>query len=264
MMVPPGDEETRGGHFGHGQRGGVNRRDSSQGYGRSGGNQHHNQQHNNVQINPEIKARHKPPSPARQPISSPSAPRQPPAGSAQSQSSRQPSSPVMTKPHSEPTPRPVSPGKIKLSNSSKPSLRIGLTATDAGACLKQILGEDNADTIKDAYAFAPHTLFLDSLGIIMDSDSELYRPALRDFLMATGVSPALMRQVLDAPILQQIGLIRENFTRLGVRQATNLLYRQANYNLLREETEGYSKLITELFATNSVNIHPSRTSRANL
>ncbi|KAG8410060.1 THO2 plays a role in transcriptional elongation [Metarhizium acridum] len=288
---------TRGGHFGHGQRGGVNRRDSSQGYGRSGGNQHHNQQHNNVQNQPRNQGQAQPPSPARQPISSPSAPRQPPAGSAQSQSSRQPSSPVMTKPHSEPTPRPVSPVKSNYRYESltddivqawnergrqeivqhgvqaredvditelsmlfqefiQAVVENRLDATDAGACLKQILGEDNADTIKDAYAFAPHTLFLDSLGIIMDSDSELYRPALRDFLMATGVSPALMRQVLDAPILQQIGLIRENFTRLGVRQATNLLYRQANYNLLREETEGYSKLITELFATNSVTSTP--------
>ncbi|KAG6015939.1 hypothetical protein E4U43_004473 [Claviceps pusilla] len=131
-----------------------------------------------------------------------------------------------------------------------------LDAVDAGACVKEILGEENTDVIKDAYAFAPHTLFLDSLAIIMDNDSALYRPALRDFLVATEVSPALMRQILDAPILQQLGLIRDNFARLGVRQATNLLYRQANYNLLREETEGYSKLITELFSTNSASPPP--------
>lgn len=131
-----------------------------------------------------------------------------------------------------------------------------LDATSAGACVKEILGEEDADAVKDAYAFAPHTLLLDSLAIIMDNDSGLYRPTLRDFLIATNVSPTLMRQVLDAPILQQLGLIRDNFARLGVRQATNLLYRQANYNLLREETEGYSKLITELFSTNSATPPP--------
>lgn len=126
-----------------------------------------------------------------------------------------------------------------------------LDPSDAGACVKKILGSEDADS-GDEYGFSPHTLFLDSLAIVMDNDSTLYRPTLRTFLVATDISPSLMRQVLDAPILQQLGLIRDNFARLGVRQATNLLYRQANYNLLREETEGYSKLITELFTTSSV------------
>ena len=125
-------------------------------------------------------------------------------------------------------------------------------ATDAGACVKEILGHASADEPKDGGDIALPTLLLDSLAIVLDNDASLYRPALRDFLIATDISPSLIRQILDAPILQQLGLIRDNFTRLGVRQATNLLYRQANYNLLREETEGYSKLITELFTTSSV------------
>ncbi|TQV92806.1 tho2 protein [Cordyceps javanica] len=127
-----------------------------------------------------------------------------------------------------------------------------LSPEEAGACVREIIGDDNTEVIKESFKFAPHTLFLDSLAIVMDNDSDLYHPVLRQFLMATGVSPALMRQVLDAPILQQLGLIRDTFARLGVRQATNLLYRQANYNLLREESEGYSKLITEVFTTSSV------------
>ncbi|UNI16653.1 THO2 plays a role in transcriptional elongation [Purpureocillium takamizusanense] len=127
-----------------------------------------------------------------------------------------------------------------------------IDAADAGACVKDILGEQTSDVIKDTYVFAPHSLFLDTLSVVMDNNMDLYRPTLRDFLIATAVSPALMREVLDAPLLQQLGLIRDTFARLGVRQATNLLYRQANYNLLREESEGYSKLITELFSTNSV------------
>ncbi|KAJ3488855.1 hypothetical protein NLG97_g6117 [Lecanicillium saksenae] len=127
-----------------------------------------------------------------------------------------------------------------------------LSPDEAGACVREIIGDENTEVIKDSFTFAPHTLFLDSLAIVMDNDSDLYHPVLRQFLMATGVSPTLMRHVLDAPILQQLGLIRDTFARLGVRQATNLLYRQANYNLLREESEGYSKLITELFTTSSV------------
>ncbi|KAH7159816.1 transcription factor/nuclear export subunit protein 2-domain-containing protein [Dactylonectria estremocensis] len=131
-----------------------------------------------------------------------------------------------------------------------------LNPADAGACVKEMIGDETSEMIKDSYAFAPHTLFLDSLSIVMENEPTIYRPSLRDFLIATGVSPALMRQVLDAQVLQQLGLIRENFHKFGIKQATNLLYRQANYNLLREETEGYSKLITELFTTSSVNPPP--------
>ncbi|KAK7421749.1 THO2 plays a role in transcriptional elongation [Neonectria magnoliae] len=131
-----------------------------------------------------------------------------------------------------------------------------LTPSDAGACVKEMIGDETSEIIKDSYAFAPHTLLLDSLSIVMDNEPAIFRPTLRDFLIATGVSPALMRQVLDAQVLQQLGLIRDNFAKLGIKQATNLLYRQANYNLLREETEGYSKLITELFTTSSVSPPP--------
>ncbi|KAH7258391.1 transcription factor/nuclear export subunit protein 2-domain-containing protein [Fusarium solani] len=127
-----------------------------------------------------------------------------------------------------------------------------LPPADAGACVKEIIGDETSEIIKESYAFAPHTLLLDSLSIVMDNEPAIYRPTLREFLIATGVSSSLMRQVFDAPVLQQLGLIRDNFAKLGIKQATNLLYRQANYNLLREETEGYSKLITELFTTSSV------------
>jgi THO complex subunit 2 len=123
-----------------------------------------------------------------------------------------------------------------------------LDSTDAGTCVKEILGPDTQEVIKDSYSFEPHTLFLDTLAIVMDNDSDLLNPQLRDFLAATEMSPTLMRQVLDASLLTELGLIRETFVKLGIRHATNLLYRQANYNLLREETEGYSKLTTELYA----------------
>ncbi|KAI9152096.1 THO complex subunit 2 [Paramyrothecium foliicola] len=131
-----------------------------------------------------------------------------------------------------------------------------LDARDAGACVKEILGDETSETIKDAYAYAPHSIFADSFAIVMENDPALYKPSLRDFLMATGVSTSLLRQVLDIPILGELGLVRETFFRTGVRHSTELLYRQANYNLLREETEGYSKLITELFTTSSFTTPP--------
>ncbi|KAG6002023.1 hypothetical protein E4U21_003565 [Claviceps maximensis] len=286
----------KGGHFGQGNRGGSNRRDSSQINGRGGNGFHHNQQYNqqrNAHSNQgATQMQPHPPSPAKPVPTSPSTSRKNHGSVGLIQASKAANSQVPAKLPSEPVRRSASPvrSNYQYENLTEDKinkwkeggrqevLRQGvqaredvditelsslfqefvqavvenkLNAVDAGACVKEILGEENAHIIKDAYAFAPHTLFLDSLAIIMDNDSSLYRPALREFLVATEVSPALMRQVLDAPILQQLGLIRDNFARLGVRQATNLLYRQANYNLLREETEGYSKLITELFSTNS-------------
>lgn len=122
-----------------------------------------------------------------------------------------------------------------------------LDPRDAGACVREILGSS-----QDSDSFAPINLFIDSLAIILDSRPNQPVPALRDFLIATEISPSTIRQVLDAQILQQLGLARDNFLKKGVRFSTNHLYRQANFNLLREESEGYAKLITELYTTSDV------------
>lgn len=124
-----------------------------------------------------------------------------------------------------------------------------LKALQAGEAAKEIIGPrpDDADT--NARAFDPHLLFLDTISVYLDVESGNGKANLRDFMIATGIDPDLMRRVLEPPVLQQLGLIRETFTKMGIRQATNILYKQANYNLLREETEGYAKLATELFTT---------------
>jgi THO complex subunit 2 len=127
-----------------------------------------------------------------------------------------------------------------------------LDPTDAGSCVKDILGLDVASTENTSAVFDPSTFFLDTLSMIVEADHPQNTPTnpnLRPFIASTGISPMVMRQVLDGRVLQDTGLTRDTFNRVGVRQATNLLYRQANYNLLREETEGYSKLVTELFTT---------------
>ncbi|EFW23119.1 THO complex component [Coccidioides posadasii str. Silveira] len=124
---------------------------------------------------------------------------------------------------------------------------------EGGAVVKQIIGErsdsNDGDRTAPYLAFDSHSIFLDTLSILTDADSS--RENLRPLAFATGISPSLMRLQLDTPLLQALGLIRDTFGRMGIRKQTNILYRQSNYNLLREESEGYSKLLTELFTTSN-------------
>ena len=132
--------------------------------------------------------------------------------------------------------------------------------TDAGSVIKEVIGESPApaeegNEISETpqLAFDAKLLFLDLLSIVTENDI----PAgLRTLIIATGIAPKYLRLYLEAPLLESLGLIRSTFGRMNIRKTTNLLYRQSNYNLLREETEGYSKLMTELFTT-SCNEPPS-------
>ncbi|KAJ5573603.1 uncharacterized protein N7459_008030 [Penicillium hispanicum] len=133
-----------------------------------------------------------------------------------------------------------------------------LSPSEAGTVVKDIVGETAAlqdvdmegDGEKTTDAeLDPRSLFLDTLSIMTDADTS--NPALKPLVFATAISPSLMRLQLDTPLLQSLGLVRDTFARMGIRKQTNQLYRQSNYNLLREESEGYSKLLTELFTTSS-------------
>ena len=131
-----------------------------------------------------------------------------------------------------------------------------LSPGDAGAAIKDVIGADVAadDVDMDGQgqataAFDPRSLFLDTLSIVTESDTS--NAALRPLVFSTAINPALMRLQLETPLLQSLGLVRDTFSRMGIRKQTNLLYRQSNYNLLREESEGYSKLLTELFTTSN-------------
>ncbi|EFR00616.1 THO complex protein subunit 2 [Nannizzia gypsea CBS 118893] len=116
---------------------------------------------------------------------------------------------------------------------------------DLGNTVRAIIGD--ADTIDST--LDPRSMFLDTLSIL--TESEPSNPNLRPFIFSTGIPPETMRLQLETPLLQSLGLIRDTFARMGIRKQTNLLYRQSNYNLLREESEGYSKLLTELFTTSN-------------
>lgn len=124
-----------------------------------------------------------------------------------------------------------------------------LQASQAGETVKIVLGPRPEDADTTPRGFDPHILFLDTVSVYLDAGADNDSPHIRDFMVATGIDPVLMRRVLEPALLQQLGLIRDTFTKMGIRQATNILYKQANYNLLREETEGYAKLATELFTT---------------
>lgn len=127
-----------------------------------------------------------------------------------------------------------------------------LSPSEAGDTVKEIISDAEADgeTHNPSTSdFDPSSLFLDTLSIM--TDAETSNLALKPLVFATAISPELMRLQLDTPLLQSLGLVRETFARMGIRKQTNLLYRQSNYNLLREESEGYSKLVTELFTTSS-------------
>lgn len=149
---------------------------------------------------------------------------------------------------------------IALCTLYQEALHAGLTnrldATESGALVKDVLGEDSASASREENydnatipAFDARLLFLDCLSIVTE-DSNIH-PSLGTIIKATGIHPALLRRYLEAPLLVSLGLVRTTFTRMSIRKTTNLLYRQSNYNLLREESEGYSKLTTELFTTSN-------------
>ncbi|CAG8012147.1 unnamed protein product [Penicillium salamii] len=133
-----------------------------------------------------------------------------------------------------------------------------LSPSDAGNAVKEIIGNHGIPNDVDMEGSSgnastseldPRSLFLDTLSIVTDADTS--NPILKPLVFATEIDASLMRLQLETPLLQALGLVRDTFARMGIRKQTNLLYRQSNYNLLREESEGYSKLLTELFTTSN-------------
>ncbi|KAK4921245.1 THO2 plays a role in transcriptional elongation [Elasticomyces elasticus] len=115
-----------------------------------------------------------------------------------------------------------------------------LDAGEAGSVVKQmILDREQQDTVDT------QSLFLSTISMLEESDTK--NPALLAMLQATNIDPEVMRHDLDGPVLVALRLVQSTFERMKARKTTNMLYRQANFNLLREETEGYAKLLTEYF-----------------
>ncbi|KAK5219415.1 THO2 plays a role in transcriptional elongation [Exophiala xenobiotica] len=126
-----------------------------------------------------------------------------------------------------------------------------LQPLDAGRLVKTMMETEAPG--KDAQAASSptplQTVLLDSISIIFEATSGLPTDRLSAFLLTAEIPYELLRLVLDAPLLEKLDLIRNTFSRMNIRKQTNLLYRQANFNLMREESEGFAKLMTELFTT---------------
>lgn len=123
------------------------------------------------------------------------------------------------------------------------------------SCLRgRLTGKQVGATIRDIMAARPEdddvdiaSQFLDTISLL-DEDHQR-NPVLRSLVASTAIDPQTFRQELDIPLLQALGLVRETFEKMRTRKSTNILYKQANFNLLREESEGYAKLVTDYFNT---------------
>lgn len=87
----------------------------------------------------------------------------------------------------------------------------------------------------------------------VESQCEEDKPNRERFLSlvaaSVGVVPeALLKERLDVETLDTLGIIQSQkaFNQKYVRTKTKLFYKQQKFNLLREESEGYAKLVTEL------------------
>lgn len=117
-----------------------------------------------------------------------------------------------------------------------------ISSEQAVSALKSIISTSAAQSEIDVT-----TVFLDTLSVLPADES--CHPAIKTVVLGSGIPAEVMRQQLDESLLLSLGLIRSTFNKVYIRKQTNILYRQSNYNLLREESEGYSKLVTELFTT---------------
>ncbi|THZ39411.1 hypothetical protein D6C90_06122, partial [Aureobasidium pullulans] len=109
-----------------------------------------------------------------------------------------------------------------------------LSAGECAEVLKHVAPTDELQSV-----------FADTLALLDDGDWK--NPVLKTLIYHAGLSSHLLRNELDIEPLSALNLVRNTFSTIRNRKTTNLIYRQANFNLLREESEGYSKLITEYF-----------------
>ncbi|KAM3417882.1 hypothetical protein BST61_g6102 [Cercospora zeina] len=137
-------------------------------------------------------------------------------------------------------------GQIEISNLIQELIRSALdgrlTGQQAGHFVRDLIAARAQDDDLDI-----EFLFLNNLSFLFDAGHR--GSALKALSATTGIDQQIMRLELDIPLLQELGLVRSTFDKMKTRKTTNMLYRQANFNLLREESEGYAKLITEYFNT---------------
>ncbi|KAL6706699.1 THO2 plays a role in transcriptional elongation [Coniothyrium glycines] len=121
------------------------------------------------------------------------------------------------------------------------SMENSLDASELGSMVRDITSATSNELVD------PVSTFLDTMSSLTLDEKK--QSLVRELLVATDIDTSRMRAELEEKLLRSLGLVRDSFPKMAVRKATHALYRQMNYNLLREETEGYAKLMTEYFTT---------------
>ncbi|KAI0776038.1 transcription factor/nuclear export subunit protein 2-domain-containing protein [Trametes elegans] len=92
-----------------------------------------------------------------------------------------------------------------------------------------------------------------------ETDKSTIESIVRRLLLSGVLDPNICRERLDLTLLASVGLVGDKvaFERKEIRTRTGLFYKQNKFNLLREESEGYSKLTAELTSSLGPSHSPS-------
>jgi THO complex subunit 2 len=93
-------------------------------------------------------------------------------------------------------------------------------------------------------------IFLHTYSLFPTVDS-----SLSELLLSLDIDKSLLLLLLEPSTLVSMGVAHSLYEKRIVRANTNLLYKQKRFNLLREESEGYTKLLVE--------VHSAAHSRSN-
>uniref|UniRef100_A0A0W0FKZ3 THO complex subunit 2 n=1 Tax=Moniliophthora roreri TaxID=221103 RepID=A0A0W0FKZ3_MONRR len=112
---------------------------------------------------------------------------------------------------------------------------------------------DNASTLMGKAAKARQSV---------EADKATISSTAKRLLELGILNPTFCRERLDSATLESVGLIpdKTNLDKREIRTRTALFYKQNKFNLLREQSEGYSKLTVEL-TSNLGSAHSSATGR---
>ncbi|KAK6972336.1 THO complex subunit 2, partial [Biomphalaria glabrata] len=106
---------------------------------------------------------------------------------------------------------------------------------------------------QETFPWLPSTLadVLEIVDVETACSDELTREKLITLVGAlpnTIIADCLLKERLDQDSLELVGLVSSQvgYNQKYVKTETRLYYKQQKFNLLREESEGYSKLITKL------------------
>lgn len=81
---------------------------------------------------------------------------------------------------------------------------------------------------------------------------------LKDVILGLEIRKSRLLLFLDPQVSMELGVTDSMFEKRIIRTNTNMLYKQKRFNLLREESEGYSKLIVEVHQAMSSPANPSK------